>query len=84
MLEKQVIIDKIEIVETGAVQVRQATKILEDGVEISKSYHRWVLMPGQNIADQEAKVQAICNAVWTPDMISAHQARMNVVQRQAA
>jgi hypothetical protein len=63
-LEKQITIDKIEIVPGDVVQVRQTTSILEDGVELSKSYHRWSLNKGDDISGQEAKVQAVCNAVW--------------------
>jgi hypothetical protein len=63
-LEKQITIDKIEIVPGDVVQVRHATSILEDGVELSKSYHRWSLNKGDDISGQEAKVQAVCNAVW--------------------
>jgi hypothetical protein len=84
MLEKQVAVDRIEVVEDGCVQVRQVTRIIEDGVELSKSYHRWILVPGQNIADQEPRVQAVCNAVWTPEVIAAYQARINAVQRPGA
>ena len=79
MLTKEVVIDKIEALESGFVQVRKVTRIIEDGVELSRSYHRWALSPGQNIADQETRVQAICNAVWTPEVIAAFNA-----QRQAA
>ena len=64
MLEKQVTIDKIEIVEGDIIQVRQATCILEDGVELSKSYHRWTLNKGDDISEQDPKVQAVCKAVW--------------------
>ena len=62
-LEKQITIDKIEVV-GDVVQVRQATIILEDGAELSKSYHRWCLNKGDDISEQDAKVQAVCNAVW--------------------
>lgn len=79
MLNKEVVIDKIEALESGSVQVREVTRIIEDGAELSRSYHRWVLAPGQNIADQDPRVQAICNAVWTPEVVAAYQA-----QRQAA
>ena len=75
MLTKDVVIDKIEIVENGIVQVRQATKILENGEELSKSYHRWSLSPGQNITDQDIRVQAVCNAVWTMEIVE--QFRIN-------
>jgi len=65
MLEKQLIIDKIEVVEGDVVQVRQLTKITENGETISESYHRWALNKGDDISGQEAKVQAVCNAVWS-------------------
>jgi hypothetical protein len=64
MLEKQIAIDKIEIVEGDIIQVRQITRIVEDGTEISSSYHRWTLNKGDDISGQDAKVQAVCNAVW--------------------
>ena len=64
MLEKKVIIDLITVTESNAVQVRQATQIVEDGEVLSESYDRWVLAPGDNIDNQTQKVRAICNAVW--------------------
>jgi len=64
MLEKQVTIDKIEVVADDVIQVRQVTYILEDGVELSKSYHRWLLNKGDDISAQDTKVRAVCNAVW--------------------
>ena len=63
-LEKQITIDKIEVLETEHIQVRQVTRIVEDGVEISSSFHRWVLNKGDDISGQDAKVQAVCKAVW--------------------
>jgi hypothetical protein len=74
-LEKQTTIDKIEIVENGIVQVRQVERILEDGKELSASYHRWTLAPGQDVSDQEPRVQAIANATWTPEVIAAYKAQ---------
>jgi hypothetical protein len=76
MLEKQVEIDQIEIVANGSVQVRQATKIFEDGVELSKSYHRWVICPGQDYSDQIDRVKAICAAVHTSEVIAAWNAKI--------
>ena len=75
-LTKEVTIDKIEIVEGGTVQVRQATKIIEDGNELSKSYHRWTIAPGQNYSDQPDNVKAICAAAHTPAVIAAFQAQI--------
>ena len=64
MLEKKIAIDLITVTEDNSVQVRQVKRILEDGDVLSESFDRWVLSPGDNIADQTPKVQAICNAVW--------------------
>jgi hypothetical protein len=75
-LTKEVVIDKIEIVENGIVQIRQATKIMEDGKELSSSYHRWSFEPGSDVSEQPANVQAIAAAAWTPAVIAAYQAQV--------
>lgn len=74
MLEKIVIIDKIEVLENGNIQVRQATKIIEDGQEIGKIYHRHVLDPGDSLDGQDAKVTAIAGVVWKPGVVAAYKA----------
>lgn len=79
MITKEVIIDKIEVLENGGVLIREATRIVEDGSEISRSYHRSSLAPGVDISNQDPRVQVVCNAVWTPEVVAAFQA-----QRQAA
>jgi archaellum component FlaF (FlaF/FlaG flagellin family) len=73
-LTKSVVIDQITVTENGIVLYREATRVLEDGVELSKSYHRSSLIPGQDISAVPANVQAICNVVWTPEVIAAFQA----------
>ena len=83
-LEKQIAIDKIEVVENGIVQVRQIERIMENGNEIASSFHRWTLTPGQDVSDQEPRVQAIANAVWTPEVISAYQAQLEANKLGAA
>ena len=75
-LEKQQVIDKIEVVENGIIQVRQVTRILEDGNVLSSSYHRWSLIPNQDVSDQPANVRAIATAAWTPAVIAAYQAQL--------
>ena len=70
------LIDRIEVVGNGIVQVREATKIMKDGEEIAKTYHRWCLSPGQDVSDQASNVQAICQAAWTPEVIAAYQAQL--------
>jgi len=79
MLEKQVNIDQIEVTESGYVQVRQATKIMEDGKEISKTYHRHVLSPGDSLEGQAEKVQRIARAVWTDEVVAAYKVQINAL-----
>ena len=73
LIEKQSI-DKIEIVENNSIQIRTATIIEKDGIEIAKTYHRHVISPGDDITNQDAKVQAIANAIWTEEVINNYKA----------
>ena len=73
-LEKKEIVDLIEVLENGSVQVRVKTAILEDGVEISSKFHRHVVAPGQDYSAEDAKVQAICKATHTKDVVAAYKA----------
>ena len=75
LIEKQ-IIDKIEVVGDvhPMVQVRRADVIEKDGVEIARSFHRHVLAPGDDVSGEDPKVQAVCAAVWTDDVVAAYQA----------
>jgi len=69
-LEKQVVIDKIEVSEFGQIRVRQATRIIEDGKVISTSFHRHGLTPGDDTDGQDQRVQDIASVIWTPEVIS--------------
>ena len=71
-LEEKSVIDQIEVTRNGSVNVRRADLILKDGVEIGKTYHRHVLAPGDDLSDQDAKVTAIAQAVWTPEVLAAY------------
>jgi hypothetical protein len=74
-LEKIIKEDKIEIVgDYKVVQIRTATVIMEDGVELSSSFHRHVVSPGDDLSEQSSEVQAICNTVHTPEVIAAWEA----------
>ena len=64
-LVKEVVIDKIEVLESGAIQVRQATRVLEDGEVLSTSYHRHVIEPGADLSAEDPKVVAIATAAWS-------------------
>ena len=73
-LTERQIVDKIEVVETNAIQVRTATIIEKDGAELTRTYHRHVKHPGDDVSAEDPKVQAIANAIWTPEVIAAYQA----------
>ena len=76
-LEKVITEDKIEIVgEFKAIQIRTKTAVLEDGVELSSSFHRHVVTAGQDYSNESAEVQAICAVVHTADVISAYEASL--------
>jgi hypothetical protein len=64
-LTKEIVIDKIEVLESGSIQVRQATRVLEDDVVLSTSYHRHVLEKDADLTNENPKVVAIANAAWT-------------------
>jgi nucleoside-triphosphatase THEP1 len=73
-LEKVQIVDRIEVIENGSVQVRTATRIMEDGKQISATFHRHVVAPGDDYSAEDARVQAICAATHTAAVVSAYQA----------
>ena len=75
-LIEQSVIDQIEVTRNGSVNVRRADLILKDGAEIGKTYHRHVLAPGDDLANEDAKVVAIAQAAWTPEVIAAYQASL--------
>jgi phage host-nuclease inhibitor protein Gam len=76
-LTKEVVVDKIEVVgEFRHVQVRTATRVLEDGVVLSSSYHRHVVAPGADISGETQEVQDICNAVHTQAVKDAYAAHL--------
>jgi len=80
-LTEETIEDKIEAVgEFKHVQVRTATIIRRDGVEISRTYHRHVIGPGQDYSNESAEVQAICAAVHTQAVKDAYAAHLEAQQ----
>jgi hypothetical protein len=83
-LEKNTLIDKIEIVENGTVQVRQASIITEDGNQLSRTFHRWCIAPGEDYSAQEQQVQDICKVAHTPEVIAAYQAQQEANRLGAA
>lgn len=82
-LEKQITVDLIEVIENGSVQVRTKIAILEDGNAISSQFHRHVVAPGADYSSEDAKVQAICAAVHTAEVIAAYQAAQEAAKLPA-
>jgi hypothetical protein len=74
MLEKIEVVDLIEVIENGSIQVRTKTAIKEDGVEISSKFHRHVVVPGADYSGEDVKVQAIAASIHTPEVIAAYEA----------
>ena len=70
---KQTIIDRIEILENNILQIRQANQIIENGIKIGETFDRWLKAPGDDISDQDKKVQSVANLLWTPEVISNYQ-----------
>ena len=81
-LEKVIIVDKIEVLEMGQIQVRTATRVMEDGAVLSSSFHRHVLAPGDDLSDQDPLVVAIAEATWTPVEIAAYEAMIEAQQAE--
>ena len=75
LVEKQ-IVDLVELVQSNHIQVRTANIIERDGTEIARTFHRHVLAPGDDVTNQDPKVQAIANAVWTAEVIAEYQASL--------
>ena len=85
-LTKETVVDKIEVLENGIVQVRTATRVLEDGVQLSSSFHRHIIVPSTkdsgswadtDISGEDARVQAIATATWTSAVKTAYQELMD-------
>ena len=73
-LTKQTVVDQITVTENGTVLYREATRIMEDGNQISQTFHRSSLTPAQDLTGVPTNVVAICNAAWTAEVVAAYQA----------
>jgi hypothetical protein len=73
-LEKVTVVDRIEVLENGSVQVRTATRIMEDGMQISGTFHRHVVAPGDDYSGEDIRVQGVCAALHTAEVVAAYQA----------
>ena len=73
-LNKTIVVDRIEVLEMGQIQVRTATVVDEDGIQISRTFHRHVLNPGADLTGQTDRVTGIANATWTAEVLSDWEA----------
>ena len=73
-ITKETAVDQITVTENGIILYREATSFVEDGVAITKTYHRNSLTPAQDLTGVPEKVVAICNTAWTQDVIAAYAA----------
>jgi len=73
-LEKVEVVDRIEVIENGSVQVRTKTAIMENGVQIGSTFHRHVIAPGDDYSGEDARVNAICAATHTKQVVDAYKA----------
>lgn len=74
-LIKEVVIDQVTVTENGTVIYREATRIMEDGLQLSQNFHRTTIVPGSDLTGVPANVVAICNVSWTPEVIAAYKAQ---------
>ena len=81
-ITKEKVIDQITVTENGIVLYREATRIMEDGEQLSQTYHRTSLTPAQDLTGQPANVVAICNVAWTDAVIAAYQAQVAAQEQQ--
>lgn len=81
-LTKTTTVDQITVTENGIILYREATRIMEDGNQLSQTYHRSSLTPAQDLTGVPANVVAICNAAWTAEVVAAYQAA--VAEAEAA
>jgi len=75
-ITKSTAVDQVTVTENGIVLYREATRVVEDGNEIAKTFHRTSLTPGQDLTGQPANVVAIAQVAWTPEVIAAYQTQL--------
>jgi hypothetical protein len=75
-LEEKSVVDRVEVLLNGSIQVRRRDQILKDGVEVAATYHRHVVNPGDDTANEDPRVAAIAAATWTEEVVAAYQASL--------
>ena len=83
-ITKEIAVDQITVTENGVILVREVTRIMEDGNELSKQYHRTSFAPASDVSAQPQNVQDICNVAWTTEIVSAYQAQQAQIAQELA
>jgi hypothetical protein len=73
MLTEKTIVDKIEIIDSKHIQIREANIIEKDGVIVAKTFYRYVLHPGDDISAEDEKIKGITALLWTPEVIAEYK-----------
>jgi hypothetical protein len=73
-LQEKSVVDKIEVLLDGCIQVRRRDQILKDGVEVASSFHRHVIVPGADVSNEDDRVAAVATTLWTEEVVAAYQA----------
>jgi len=75
-LTTDVIVDRIEVLPDGQIQVREATVIYEDGEELTRTFHRHVVHPGMDTVNEDARVKAVAGVLHTPEVVGKYRAML--------
>lgn len=75
-LQEKSVVDKIEVLLNGSIQVRTRNQILKDGVEVASTFHRHTITPGADLSNEDDRVAAIANATWTEEVVAEYQASL--------
>jgi urease accessory protein UreE len=73
-LQEKSVVDKIEVLLNGCIQVRRRDQILKDGVEVASTFHRHVIAPGDDVSNEDDRVAAVATTLWTEEVVAAYQA----------
>jgi len=73
-LQEKSVVDKIEVLLNGCIQVRRRDQILKNGVEIASTFHRHIITPGDDVSNEDDRVAAVATTLWTEEVVAAYQA----------
>lgn len=79
-LTEKKIVDKIEVLQNGVIQVREANIIQRDGIEITRTFHRYILNPGDSLSGQDDKIVSIANVIWSEEVVAAYKKSKKTLQ----